>query len=491
MRTNDFNFGSVRKAIGILVVLPLLVTNASAQKSYSSAALAIGKMKANARQVPLPGEVIVEEYVNYHTHDIPQPGPGESVYLDIQHSYAPLNNGADETIVQIGITTNKLVDLSKVAPLNVCLVIDKSGSMAGNNRIEKARQAALEFVKRMRDEDIISIVAFDHNVQVLLPAQSAINRTAMETAIRGLMPGGSTNLHGGLMAGYQEVLKNYAGGQTNKVLMLTDAITNTGIIDPRSILNNMAGYSADMQIDMTLIGVGVDLNNDLSRKMTNNFKDAIHFLNDSDDLQKVFVDEIESLLSPVGRDVQLEIEYANGLRLEHVYGYEPRFNRNAISMELEKLNSGLTQVVMLRFAGHNVDLDGDAVKARLTYYDIAAGKRKVLTASTQLSTYQPYSSGWSTARHITEGADQMVGYQQGDDILGEVKKNYLIAIMAQALKEMAILCQRKEYRKAEDLVDIVVGDVKRTMKGNYDQDVKRVLDILDTYNKAVNLFAVR
>lgn len=460
---------NINRQSGILSLTLLLIflfptQEINAQRGYSTAALAMGKMRGNFLQIPLPAEIIIEEYMNYHTHLIATPRSGQHVNMEMRWGNHEISTVDNEAVLQIGLATDRLKDLSNVPPVNVSLVIDKSGSMSGD-RIAKAKQAALEFVKRLRDQDKISIVAFDNGVQVMLPATSAGNRQQVNQAIQNIQVGGSTNLNLGMITGYQEVVKNYQPNYSNKVIMLTDAITNTGVTDPTHIIQNSKGFNPANEIDITLIGVGVDFNNGLSRQLTASTRNSIHFINDNEDIKKVFIEEVESLLHPVGRKVQLEITYDDrNLELTNLYGYQPTNRGNTITIDLDKMNSGLTQVVLTRFRLKNAQASNRIpVSAKLTYFDIRHQKTVTLNESIHLEFDK------KTTKRIDKLADS------------EVKKNYTIAFMAQSLKDMALLHNQNQSIQGQQLINNAIQSVKSQYPNLTDSDIQRVLDILEKY----------
>lgn len=441
-----------------------------AQQGYSSAGVAMGKMRSDYLQIPAPEEIVLEEYFNYHLHKLPMPKAGEKVAMDLRWEANTLDPADREgDVFQIGLTTGFLSNFDKVPPVNVSLVIDKSGSMSGP-RIEKAKAAAKAFVDRLRPVDYISIVAFDHGVQVLLDAQPASNQFALKRAIDNLYAGGSTDMNLGMVTGYREVVKNYKPGYNNKVLMLTDALTNTGQIDPEMMVRNSDAYHADYHIDFTIIGIGIGFNNDLARQLSKNSRSSIHFLNDEDDLKKVFIDEIESLLAPVARDVQLSIEVDADLELVEFYGYAPKMKGQKIVMDLDKMNSGLTQVILAKFRTRDDKKKGKAqIACTLSFYDIQAGKRVSMDRNLAISLKADPSGNKD----------------------GEVVKNVAIAEMATALKEMATLFKKGKHEEAIDRIDDVLYETRKQFPGGQDADVDRIKDILRKYSRAVNQYLAR
>ena len=120
--------------------------------------------------------------------------------------------------------------------------------------------------------------------------------------------------------------------------MLTDGCANTGVTNPEDIIKNSSKYN-QKGIGISTIGVGYGVNYDLLRQISQNGKGANHFIGLAEDVKKVFVDEVESLLSPIAKNVELEIEFNSNLNLSEVYGYSPKFSANKVSFKLKDINS--------------------------------------------------------------------------------------------------------------------------------------------------------
>src|SRR5262249_27914258 len=94
-------------------------------------------------------------------------------------------------------------------PVNICLAIDRSGSMAGE-KLVRARDGAIAALRRLSPEDTVSVVAYDDTVDVLVPASAASERRAIEEGILALQPGGSTALYAGVVKCAQQVRSRFA-----------------------------------------------------------------------------------------------------------------------------------------------------------------------------------------------------------------------------------------------------------------------------------------
>jgi Ca-activated chloride channel family protein len=110
------------------------------------------------------------------------------------------------------------------APLNVCLVLDCSTSMEGE-LLDTVKASAIELVRQLRPQDILSIVVFSDRAEILLPAGNRLERSVIETNIRMLQTSGGTEIYKGLEAGYNEVRRNRSSKHLNHIILITDGRT--------------------------------------------------------------------------------------------------------------------------------------------------------------------------------------------------------------------------------------------------------------------------
>ncbi|MEX1001806.1 MAG: VWA domain-containing protein [Crocinitomicaceae bacterium] len=475
---NQFKFKL--SVIIMMLLCPLIIY---AQRGYSTASLHWGKMNAEQKRdamksganyfeygIPNPEDVIIEEYFNYHTHEIAMPGKDKSVALDLQWGNPTINEHNNSAIFQLGIATSDLNkgSIEDAPPVNVSLVIDKSGSMSSDSRLVNAKEAATAFISRLRPTDHISIVAFDNNVEVVLASTQVGDKKKVLAAIDKIQLGGSTNLNAGLIAGYNEVAKAYVSGRPNKVIMLTDALTNTGVVSPQKIVQNSTVFNKEYHIDISMIGVGVDFNHELSRHITDNANSSIHFINDSKDIKKVFVDEVESLLFPVARDVKLVLEFGEEVTIGKFFGYNPTIEENRIELDLKNLNKGLTQLFIGRIKVTDPSAKTYRMKATLEYFNIASNEQQSVTIMSNLK--------YENSKGIYDPLEN-----------AEVRKNYAIASMGQAMHDMALYVKNGQKTNAMMTVNKTVDFVHTLFDGKFDPDVKRVLDIIKTYQADIEL----
>jgi Ca-activated chloride channel family protein len=434
----------------------------------------VGNNSRNSYAMPrapflTPDVVAVEEFVNYHKHRLPLPKVGQAVAMDARWGNDRVSSDQPEAVLQIGLATAEVNDRADLRPLNLALVIDKSGSMQAADKMSRVKDALLTMFGQLRAGDIVSIVVFDTNAQVMLPARTVGDGRELRRAVAAIQPGGSTNLNAGLTLGYGEAMKNYRAGATNRVILLTDGIANQGITDPRQIAENSRAYNEE-GVDLSTIGVGVELDQDLLRTLAKSGRGLFHFVAENEDIEKVFVREVQSLMSPVARHAVLEIGFSpQTLDLIQVYGYNPQAAGSSVKIPLDDMNSGLTAVVLLKFRAKNFSrFIRSGLVARLSYYDIRQGRTVQQTQTVTLDN-RPDTNGGILA-----------------DV--EVKKNYTIALLAQSLADLTEAAGRGEYRRAETLLNAAVGAAYRNYPTMEDKDIRFVLDIVENYQRNLRAY---
>jgi Mg-chelatase subunit ChlD len=440
-----------------------------AQEGTSTAAAARTRYLSETGLIPTSREVAVEEFINYHRHQIGRPKSGEAVALDVRWGNDRALGEGSEAVLQIGFSTALANDRQQLRPINLALVIDRSGSMAEADKMSRVKAALLVLVSQLRDIDVLSIVVFDSEAQVLLPARRLADREYMKQLIRQIEPGGATNLHAGLMLGYQEARKNFRKDATNRVVLLTDGIANRGETVPEKIAQDSLRFNDD-GIDLSTIGVGLDLNKDLLRELAKSGRGLFHFVANAEDIQKVFINELQSLVSPVANEPKVEIDYDTDLQLVRLYGYEPQVRKNGITLKLDNMNQGLTQVILLRFklAHRDVDKAPLSVKVSLSYYDLEQKKQVV---------------------KIEEAFLSVKGDRPGDLLKDhEVSKNYSIALLAQAIRDMAAACESRHYQEAERVLTGAIARTYQRYPNLEDKDITRTLLIAQRYQEVLRKY---
>lgn len=428
-----------------------LQNTAAAQAGYSNAAVGMGR----GHQVKKADDIVVEEYFNYRRHALPLPKGNETVHLDLSWGSKTTTENGD-AVLQIGITTARF-KADEMPPVNLCVVLDRSGSMSGD-RIRNTREATKELVRRLRPQDRLSVVLFDNVAEILVPSQLVKDQAAIIKLLDGVQERGGTNLNDGFQLGYKQVAEHYKDFPSNKIVFLTDALANLGVTDPYEMLRQAGVYQKQMQIDLTLIGVGEDFDATRARALTAKGH-SVHFIQDSREIQKIFIDELESLLAPIGREVSLEIEWEEELALVQQYGYNVAPIKNKLSLPINNMNGGLTQIALLDL---NLSNSNSAkVTARLVWKDAITQQPRQLDAETKIKK--------GKAASTTE---------ENDDL----RLNYKIAQAAQSLKDASVLYYAKSAKAAIIILKSNISELKK-LPANKDLDL--VIEALEGMKKNI------
>lgn len=190
-------------------------------------------------------------------------------------------------------------------PLNLCLVLDRSGSMSGA-KLDGARRAASLAVQRLWPEDVVSVVAYDGEVRVVAEPARGGRQGDLSRRIRGIESGGMTNLSGGWLKGRELVAVGADPNGVNRILLLTDGLANRGIRNPDLLVDLCRDALAD-HVTTTTIGFGTDFDEALLRAMADAGGGATYYIEEADQAPGVFEEELEGLLSLVAQNVRVDM----------------------------------------------------------------------------------------------------------------------------------------------------------------------------------------
>ncbi|MFO7566990.1 MAG: VWA domain-containing protein [Enhygromyxa sp.] len=206
-----------------------------------------------------------------------------------------------------------------VEPLNLAIVIDHSGSMKGQ-RERNALDAAAGMIRRLREGDTVSVVAYADQAKIIVPVTTvaATTRERIITDMREGMvgkPSGHTCISCGLELGMRTLDGRRAG--IDRMLLLSDGEANRGVKDEAGI-RTLARQARSRGATISSIGVDVDYNERLMSAIAREANGRHHFSETGDNLEDIFDQELESLITALGKDGKLVVELAPGVRVAEV-----------------------------------------------------------------------------------------------------------------------------------------------------------------------------
>lgn len=213
---------------------------------------------------------------------------------------------------------------SKPLQLNLALVLDVSGSMyeedgTGKSRLSRIQEAALSAIEKLRPEDHLSIIAFAHDAQVVLPATPLSQKASVLDVINRIdrfdVDPGGTAMDEGIRMGLSEVEKNHGPGKLSQLVVLTDGETSG-----EHSCRDQAKLAAEKKIRFNVIGVGTEWNQNLIKDLARLAEGDWGYIdvNDASAAERVFVEQFESLAAAGFLDVEMKVKAMKDIKIKRI-----------------------------------------------------------------------------------------------------------------------------------------------------------------------------
>ncbi|MEV0619097.1 von Willebrand factor type A domain-containing protein [Nonomuraea sp. NPDC050404] len=252
---------------------------------------------------PSPGEIRPEEWVNAFRQDYPQPsGDGFSVQVD----GAKLPD-RDEAVLRVGLQT-RASEAAERRPANLTFVVDTSGSMADDGRLDLVKSGLRTLLDQLAPGDQVSIVSFSDEARVLASMTPLTARSELNAAVEQLGIGGGTDLEAGVVAGYQEAAGAFRPAATNRVILLSDGLANQGSTEWQGILNRVKEY-AGKQVTLLTVGVGRDYGDELMEQLADNGDGMAVYVSSHEEATKAFTTHLTANIELRARDAKAQVVF--------------------------------------------------------------------------------------------------------------------------------------------------------------------------------------
>lgn len=267
------------------------------------------------------------------------------------------------------------------APVNVALVLDKSGSMAGA-RIAAAKDAARLALERLSSDDWVSVVTFNHAVDVLLPSGHLRDQSAVRRRIDEITANGQTAIHAGVTEGERQVRDHFDPRRVNRVILMSDGQANVGPSSPKE-LAELGRRLGGRGITVTTIGLGDAYNEDLMQQLAAASDGNHAYARTPRDLVSFFDLEFGDAKSITAQDIEIEIEIEQGFRPKRVLSREADISGQRIKVKLNNMQSDNERYVVVEIeAPEGLSVGSRPVaSAEVRYTDIDTGARNTARAS--------------------------------------------------------------------------------------------------------------
>jgi Ca-activated chloride channel family protein len=371
----------------------------------------------------------------------------QSVHLrvDVDRAVLPADTN-ERAVVKIALDCVRPPRHGVRPPVNLALVIDRSGSMSGD-KIAKARDAALEAVERLSPDDVVSLVVYDNHIDTLVPAQRLGDGRRLRDAICGIQARGGTALHGGVTRGAAEVRKNLEDRRFfNRVILLSDGLANVGPSSPEE-LGRLGASLMKEGISVTTIGLGLGFNEDLMTRLAQRSDGNTYFVEHSADLPRILAAELGDVLSVIARRVVVEIDFPAGVTPLRFVGRDGTIRGRRAELTLNQLYGGQEKFALVEVeveAGRS-GAEREIARAQVSYED-ALNQRSV----TQTASRRVRFSASRTA--VVGSADHKVQADYAANVLA-VAKDEAVALVDAGRREAAgalLRSRADELRKTAD-----------------------------------------
>ncbi|MFD5951523.1 VWA domain-containing protein [Streptomyces collinus] len=271
----------------------------TASYDYARRALADGRL-------PDPSTVRPEEFVNSFRQDYQRPdGDGFSVTVD-----GARTDDESWSLVRVGLATRTAQRGGERPPAALTFVIDVSGSMDEPGRLDLAKESLSVMTDRLRDDDSVALVTFSDEAETVLSmTRLGGNRDEIQDVISDLDTQDSTNLGAGVETGYETAVEGLREGATNRVVLISDALANTGDTDADSILERISGERREHGITLFGVGVGSDYGDALMERLADKGDGHTVYVSDSREARKVFSEQLPRNVDLTARDAKAQVAF--------------------------------------------------------------------------------------------------------------------------------------------------------------------------------------
>ena len=250
---------------------------------------------------------------------------------------------ASTRYVLVSFTAPQAPPRSERLPINIALVLDRSGSMAGERKFDLARSAVEQALAMLHPEDRFTLVVYDTEVDVLMPSSKATpdaRRRALD-ALRTIHPRGSTDLCGGWMRGCEQLARHLAEEGITRALLLTDGLANHGVTDHPTLVRH-AEELRQRGIATSTFGVGADFDERLLRDMALHGGGNFYFVSAPEQIPDLLTSELGEALEVVAPRAAIEILLPRGADAQPLsrLRYTRARGDNELRVELGDLASG-------------------------------------------------------------------------------------------------------------------------------------------------------
>lgn len=350
--------------------------------------------------------------------------------------------GKDEIYLYLELKAAKVERQVARVPLNISLVIDRSGSMEGD-KLNYVKKAVDFVIQNLDKNDYLSIIQYDDNVNVVSFSGLVTNKEELHKKVKAIVSGGMTNLSGGMLEGYNQVKTTQKEGFVNRVLLLSDGLANVGITGHEQLKEIARKQFRENRVGLSSFGVGADFNEELMTHLAEHGGANYYFIEQPDQIPQIFAQELSGLLSVVTQNTTLEVEFPEAYtQVEKVYGYLFQQNGNKVTINFNDVFSEEEKAVVIKFKmKRTLDVSAD-FKVNLRYDDVVETMGKISETE---------------KLHLIPTADKAL-YEAA--INKEAMENVVFFVSNEMFQEIMLLGDQRQFDQAKSKLEKAIGYLK-------------------------------
>jgi Ca-activated chloride channel family protein len=316
----------------------------------------------------------------------------------LNNTYFFSQDAKKDFFVYISLKGIKAEKTTNRQPLNVSLVIDRSGSMSGD-KLDFTKKAIDFVIDNVESSDMISIVQYDDKVDVVSETDFVNDKSSLHKKVSQIKSGGSTNLSGGMLEGYNQVKNGKKSNLmtqiidmikttqkesfVNRVLLLSDGLANVGVTDLAQLQMMAQKKFREDQIGLSTFGVGADFNEELMTNLAEYGGANYYFIEKPDSIPQIFAKELSGLLAVIAQNTQISVKFASQYaKCTKVYGYPATITDDKVSINFNDIFSEEQKAVLLHFEVLK-PFDGVLpIEVNLSYDDVIKKMDKITETKT-------------------------------------------------------------------------------------------------------------
>jgi len=274
--------------------------------------------------------------------------------------------------------TAQSTGLGSRMPLNLCLILDRSGSMEGPP-MDYMKHACSYVVDLLEPNDVLSVVAFEDNAEVIMPARRVVNKALIRQHIEQLEVGNTTNLFDGIALGASQIAAVPSQGYVNRGLLFTDGEPTAGNKNFQSIVGQVAEQKS-RGITITALGFGMEYNEELLASIAKTSGGNYYYITRPEFIPEVFRKELETLMMVLARNVKMRVHISRWTQVRQIYGKLPTFGGRSAEVTLSDLERGETQTAVIELEmGKRPGGKYRVAKIEIVYDDSLTGKNETVS----------------------------------------------------------------------------------------------------------------